>query len=96
MDTEEKFILEEIIMKDNLKKVCQKDMENMFGQTVIHLLVNGNKIKEMDMENISSTMNIMKENLNKVIEKEKDHTFIMMGQYIKANFIQIIDTEKAN
>ena len=43
----------ELIMKDNLKKIWQKDLEKWFGQVAIHILVNGNKIMEMDLENIS-------------------------------------------
>ncbi len=95
MDTEEKFILEEIIMKDNLNKVCQKDLENMFGQTVIHLLVYGNKIKEKDSENILTAQDFMKENLSKIKEKEMGPSFIKVGQYLKANGNKIKNTEKA-
>jgi hypothetical protein len=39
-------------MKDNLKKISKKDLENMFGQMAMHILVHGNKIKEMDLEKI--------------------------------------------
>jgi hypothetical protein len=51
MDMEEQFIMTEVIMKDDAKKVWQKDLEKKFGQMAKHILVNGNKIIEMDLEN---------------------------------------------
>jgi len=45
---EDKFFLLGIIMKVNIMKVKWKDLENISGQMVAHLLVNGNRIKEMD------------------------------------------------
>ena len=63
----------------------------------VHILVNGNKIEVLDQEKFFMQMvDIIKENLSKIKKKEMDHTFIMMGQYIKANGIKTIDTEKAN
>ena len=92
---EDLFILREVIMKDNLDKVREKDLENMFGLMVIHILVNGNKIKVMDLEKNFIALDIMKENLSKIKKKEMDHYYIMMGKYLKANGIKIKDTEKA-
>ena len=83
-------------MKDNLKKVRQKDFENKFGQMVLLILVNLNKNIEMDLENIFTPMDIMKENLSKIAEKEMDRSFLMMGQYLKANGIKVICMEKSN
>ena len=80
-DFEEQFIMMEVIMKDNINKILEKDLGNMFGLKATSILVNVKKIKGMDSENIFSEMDIMKENINKVIEKVMGHTFIMMGKY---------------
>ena len=83
-------------MKDNLKKIRKKDLENKFGLMAIHILVNLNNIKEMVLENIFTAIDIMKGNSNKIKEKVMDHSLIMMVKYIKANGIKIKNTEKAN
>ena len=62
----------------------------------IHLLVNGNKIEWMDLEIFFAQMDIIKENLSKIKEKEMDHSFTIMGKFLKANGIKMKDTEKAN
>ena len=59
------------------------------------ILVNLNKNIEMDLEKIFTPVDIMKENLSKIAEKEMDHSFLMMGQYIKANGIKEKNMEKA-
>ena len=41
---EEKFIMMDPIMKDNLKKIKKMDLENILGQMATNILVNGNKI----------------------------------------------------
>ena len=60
------------------------------------ILVNLNKNIEMDLEKIFTPVDIMKENLSKIAEKEMDHSFLMMGQYLKANGNKIKNMEKAN
>ena len=35
-------------------------------------------------------------NLSKIKEKEMDHSFTIMGKFLKANGIKMKDTEKAN
>ena len=92
---EDIFIMMELIMKGNLKKVREKDLVNQFGQMVKHILVNGNKMLEMDLEKNIIAMHIMKENLNNAKEKVMDHSFIMMGKYLKAIITKIKGTEKA-
>ncbi len=97
MDMEDLFILMEVIMKDNLKKVRQKDLENMFGQMAKPIQVNRNKIKKMGSEKIFTAMDIMRENLSLIKEKEMGHSLIIyQGQYLKANGNKIKNTEKAN
>ncbi len=64
MDMEDLFFLMKVIMKDNLKKVREKDLENLFGLMVKHILVNGNKMIQMDLEKIFTPMDIMRENLS--------------------------------
>ena len=68
----------------------------MFGQMAMPIQVNGNKIKKMGSEKFLTAMNIMKGNLYKVNKMEMDHSFIIMGQYIKANGKKMKDKEKAN
>ena len=76
-------------MKDNLKKVKKMDLENMLGQTAIHILVIGNKINMMDQENFFPSTDIMKESLIKILEMETDLSFIVMDIYIEVSGIRI-------
>ncbi len=72
-DTEDQFIMMDLIMKDNGNKTKEMDSESMLEKMVLLILVYGNRMNVMDLENsILILMIIMKENLNKIKEKEMD------------------------
>jgi hypothetical protein len=63
----------DLIMKDNGNKTKEMDSESMLEKMVLLILVYGNRMNVMDLENsILILMIIMKENLNKIKEKEMD------------------------
>ena len=61
-----------------------------------YILVNGNRIKEMDKDNFFSVTDIMKENSNMVKEKDSDHFFTKMEIYLMVCGIQIKNTDQEN
>jgi hypothetical protein len=83
-------------MKDNLSKIKEMDLENLYGLMAMHVLVNGNRVNLMDKENFLTKIGIMKESLNKVKEKEMDLSFGIVEISTKVSGIKIKNMDKAN